>query len=77
MHFKGCEFTVDHFAINDDRFKVSEFVKQFTFLVLATKEVDSFLNRVALKVQENDEPLKKLAEFDNLPLPEEVARSAA
>ena len=49
LHLESREFTVDHFAINNDWLEVSKFVEQFTFLILATKEVDSFLHRVALK----------------------------
>jgi len=44
-----CEFTVYHFAIDDDWLKVAQLILQFTLCVPSTEEVDTFLDRVALR----------------------------
>lgn len=52
-----CEFTVYHFAIDDDWLKVAQLILQFTLCVPSTEEVDTFLDRVALAL---DHRLRRL-----------------
>lgn len=42
-------------SVDNDWLEVSQFVLQVTLLILATEEVDSFLNRVALSNRINYE----------------------
>jgi hypothetical protein len=54
LHSDGSELSVDHLAVDNHRFEVSQLVLQLTLLVLAAEEVDTFLNRVTLKEQIKD-----------------------
>ena len=48
--FDGGELSMHDLSVDDDRFEVAQLVLQVTFLVLTSKEVDAFLDRIALEV---------------------------
>ena len=49
------EFTMYNLSVDNDWLEVSQFVLQLTLLIFTSKEVDSFLNRVALSNRINYE----------------------
>ena len=51
LNLQLSEFTMHDFSVDDDGLEVPQFVLQLTFLILASKEVNSFLNRVALQIR--------------------------
>ena len=48
MGFDSGELAMHNFSVNDDWFEVAKLILQLTLLVLAAKEVNSFLDSVTL-----------------------------
>ena len=44
----GDKFSMDNFAVNNDGLEIAKLVLELTLLVLATKEINSILDNIAL-----------------------------